>query len=480
GDCIEWADLDGNVLGTGNELCVMPPVGVSQYIAGVPGLDCITSDTVTVMVDTVPPVLPPNIPDTVLLCLNDMTTVEVGDYDYPFIWQDENGDTVAVNEDLVLTGDMAGTTSFVFEATNGCGTVADTLIQVTIDSADIEILPSVDTLVVCDSLAIQLEGFAPLGQAVVWTDGNGTVIDTAVVIEIIPEPGSMTYIASSVELGCVRSDTIVVEYVPEDLSVEITASSILICLGDEVDLEATLDPEGVSATITWYDENFEFIDEGDATTVTPIRSGFVSYFAVAENACAMDTASIEIEVEELDLAIVGGDTSICSGDFATLEVVGCDDCTYEWTPEDRLTDPMAAITDASPLRPSTYQVVVTGEVCRDTLTTSVDVGTCERCEVDKVFIADAFTPNGDQNNDFVCIRSEVMEQFSEIELMIYNRWGQEVFRSNSMDNLCWDGSFDGEALAPDVYGYFLRIVCPGEEGEPDQVFNRQGNITLLR
>jgi hypothetical protein len=49
-----------------------------------------------------------------------------------------------------------------------------------------------------------------------------------------------------------------------------------------------------------------------------------------------------------------------------------------------------------------------------------------------------------------------------------------------MQNLCWDGSYDGEDLPPDVYGYFMRIVCPGEEGEPDQVFNRQGNITLLR
>ena len=478
--CIEWTDFNGNVLGTGNELCVTPSVGTSYYIAGVPGLDCVNPDTVTVIVDTIPPVLPPNLPDTVLLCLNEMMTVAIGDYDSPFIWQNENGDTIAINEDLVLTGDLAGPASFFFEATNGCGSISDTLVQVTIDSADIEILPSIDTLVVCDSLAIQLDALAPLGQEVVWMDGNGIVIDTAVTIDVIPEPGSNTYIASSVELGCVRSDTIVVEYVPEDLSVEITTPSSLICLGDDVDLEATLDPEDVSAIISWYDEDFEFIGEGEEITVTPIRSGLVAFFAVAENACSMDTASIEIEVEELILDIVGGDTTICTGDIATLEVIGCDDCTYEWTPEDRLTDPEAAITDAEPLRPSTYQVIVTGEVCRDTLTTFIGLETCQRCEVDKVFVADAFTPNRDMNNDLVCVRSEVLDQFSEIEFMIYNRWGQEVFRSNDMQNLCWDGIFEDEALPPDVYGYYLRIVCPGEEGEEDQVFNRQGNISLLR
>ncbi|KGE88983.1 gliding motility-associated C-terminal domain-containing protein [Phaeodactylibacter xiamenensis] len=479
-ECIEWTDLEGTLLGTGGELCVTPPVGISQYIASVPGLDCTISDTVTVMVDTIPPVLPPSLPDTVLMCLNDTLSVTVGDYDYPFVWENENGDTVAINEGLVLVGAEAGTASFIFEATNGCGVVADTLVQVTIDSAAIEIIPSVDTLVVCDSFAIQLNALAPLGQAVVWTDGEGNVIDTAISIEIMPQPGSSIYIANLVELGCVSSDTIVVEYVPEDLMLEINTPSLLICLGDEASLEAALDPEDVAATISWYDEAFVFIGEGEVIGVTPTRAGLVSYFAIAENACAMDTASIEIEVEALDLAIVGGDTSICTGDFATLEVVGCDNCTYEWTPEDRLTNPDAAITDAEPLRPSTFQVIVTGEVCRDTLTTTVDVGTCERCEVDKVFIADAFTPNGDQNNDQVCVQSEVMDQFSEIELMIYNRWGQEVFRSNDMQNLCWDGFFGGEDLPPDVYGYYMRIVCPGEEGEPDQVFTRQGNITLLR
>ena len=409
-----------------------------------------------------------------------MSTVSVGDYDYPYVWMDENGGIIATNEDLVLTGDAVGATSFVFEAGNGCGTVQDTLVQVTIDSAAIEIIPSMDTLVVCDSSAISLEALSPFDQLVIWKDGNGAVIDTAITIDVVPNPGVNTYIASSLELGCITSDTIVIEFVPEDLSVAITASASLICLGESVDLEGTLDPGGISAIISWYDEDFNFLEEGNGVTVTPSRSGFVTYFAIAENECAIDTASIEIEVEALNVAIIGGDTTICTGDFATLEVVGCEDCTYEWTPEDRLSDPDMAITNAEPLRPSTFQVIVTGQVCRDTLETSVDVGTCERCEVDKIFVADAFSPNGDQNNDIVCVRSEVLEQFSEIEFMIYNRWGQEVFRSNNMDDLCWDGIFDGEELAPDVYGYFMKIVCPGAEGEEDQVFTRQGNITLLR
>jgi hypothetical protein len=60
-ECIVWTDLDGNELGTGEELCVVPPLGESQYIASVPDLACVASDTVTIMVSELPP---PPLPDT--------------------------------------------------------------------------------------------------------------------------------------------------------------------------------------------------------------------------------------------------------------------------------------------------------------------------------------------------------------------------------------------------------------------------------
>jgi gliding motility-associated-like protein len=61
-----------------------------------------------------------------------------------------------------------------------------------------------------------------------------------------------------------------------------------------------------------------------------------------------------------------------------------------------------------------------------------------------------------------------------MELMIYNRWGEEVFRTTDIFAE-WDGTFRNEALPPDVYGYWLRVVCP--EGN-DLI--QKGNITLLR
>ena len=59
-------------------------------------------------------------------------------------------------------------------------------------------------------------------------------------------------------------------------------------------------------------------------------------------------------------------------------------------------------------------------------------------------------------------------------LTIYDRWGQKVFETND-PNQGWDGTFKGEALAPDVYGFYLQIKCFNGAD-----FFKKGNIALLK
>jgi gliding motility-associated-like protein len=480
-DCIEWTDLDGNVLGTGSELCVMPPVGVSQYIATAPMLDCVSPDTVTVQVDTeLPPDLP-GLPDTLKLCIGDTDTLSIQDYDQPFVWTDENGNTVSANGPLVVTGEAAGTEAFILTATNGCGSVSDTVRVITVEPGLIQIMPE-DTIV-CSADPITLTADAVLPDCVVWVDSNGMPLDTGATLTIIPEPGANVYTASIPGLDCIVSDTTVITYLPDELVVEVAVSEDTICLGATVTLTAEITPDTTAAMVSWFDGDDNLLGTGHSIEVEPLLEGTATYVVMVENICgALAMDSVEVFAESLDLALVGGDTTICSGDPPiTLEVIGCEDCTYAWTPEESLSDPDQPITLASPLESTTYQVVVAGQACVDTLSTGVNVENCLDCEcdVDMIFVADAFTPNGDSNNDLVCVRSEILDQFIEIEFMIYNRWGQEVFYSSDPQNLCWDGVFDGEALAPDVYGYHLRVVCSCEEQE-DEVYDLKGNITLLR
>jgi gliding motility-associated-like protein len=72
----------------------------------------------------------------------------------------------------------------------------------------------------------------------------------------------------------------------------------------------------------------------------------------------------------------------------------------------------------------------------------------------KVAFPNAFTPNGDtQNNEF---RMVVLEGLALVELMqIYDRWGKLVFSSTD-PQAAWDGMVDGKAAPADVYAYAIR------------------------
>jgi gliding motility-associated-like protein len=64
-----------------------------------------------------------------------------------------------------------------------------------------------------------------------------------------------------------------------------------------------------------------------------------------------------------------------------------------------------------------------------------------------VYIPNAFTPNGDGLND---IFSVIHNNIKEINIRIFDRWGQEVYSNNKLTG-GWDGSYNGEKLQEDVY-----------------------------
>ncbi|MDQ3073235.1 MAG: gliding motility-associated C-terminal domain-containing protein, partial [Bacteroidota bacterium] len=71
-----------------------------------------------------------------------------------------------------------------------------------------------------------------------------------------------------------------------------------------------------------------------------------------------------------------------------------------------------------------------------------------------VWVPNAFTPNSfdEINNSFRI----VAHRFRSFELLIYNRWGEEIFTSTSPDNQ-WDGTFRGKDCEEGVYLYILHV-----------------------
>jgi gliding motility-associated-like protein len=100
-----------------------------------------------------------------------------------------------------------------------------------------------------------------------------------------------------------------------------------------------------------------------------------------------------------------------------------------------------------------YRICVTG--CPDLCDTA-------RVQI-KVFpflrIPDIITPNGDGVNDVLII--EGIDRFPANELMIYNRWGSEVYATENYTN-DWDAMWRGTPLPNGTYFYVLNNRTTGE------------------
>ena len=94
--------------------------------------------------------------------------------------------------------------------------------------------------------------------------------------------------------------------------------------------------------------------------------------------------------------------------------------------------------------------------------------------VPEIFIPNAFTPNGDGENDFFEVYGNGVET-GYFEVRIFDRWGEQVFVSNSF-NFKWDGTYKGKSEPPAVYTYAIQMA--NNDGNPGIM--KSGTVTLLR
>ncbi|MBS1654148.1 MAG: gliding motility-associated C-terminal domain-containing protein, partial [Bacteroidetes bacterium] len=88
-----------------------------------------------------------------------------------------------------------------------------------------------------------------------------------------------------------------------------------------------------------------------------------------------------------------------------------------------------------------------------------------------VMTPSAFTPNGDGLNDFFGPIGKVPDGYT---MHIYNRYGQLVFRSNSIDYK-WNGRFNGK---PEPSGVFVYLITYKDlQNQPKQ---QKGTLVLIR
>jgi gliding motility-associated-like protein len=110
--------------------------------------------------------------------------------------------------------------------------------------------------------------------------------------------------------------------------------------------------------------------------------------------------------------------------------------------------------------------------CTDLTTVTVFVEIPCNLNLLDAILPNAFSPNGDQENDLLCGQSSTcIKTFS---VFIYNRWGEKVFESSSLND-CWDGTYRGQKLNTGVFAFLFEARLTNGD-----TFRKKGNVTLVR
>ncbi|MFT7120449.1 MAG: gliding motility-associated-like protein [Neolewinella sp.] len=119
-----------------------------------------------------------------------------------------------------------------------------------------------------------------------------------------------------------------------------------------------------------------------------------------------------------------------------------------------------------------YSATVFSE-CGDTAFVDIRPNVAEFCDC-REKLPEAISPNGDGTNDVFKLYTNC-RPVEDYTLIVYNRWGQPVFRSTNPDEV-WDGTKDGTPANMDVYLYRMVFRYP----EDDDVQLREGQFSLVR
>ncbi len=279
------------------------------------------------------------------------------------------------------------------------------------------------------------------------------------------------YYVQASNSGCSVLDSIEVSFTSAAL--ELIGDTAL-CVGDQGLIIASSAISGLTfSNFDWSADSIVVNGEGtNQVVIDPTSSQYLYLTATASNGCVI-TDSIFIAVSNINTSTVNAtvsDDEVPVGSTVTLTASPTGGYSYTWTPDENLTNPNGQTTDAYVEENTTFTVQVSDGIC--TKEASVLVKVFEFvCEEPFVFVPNAFTPNGDNENDVLFVRSTIVE---ELVFRVYNRWGELVFETTDIDQ-GWDGTFRGKKVDPDVYDYYLDGFCID-----GQSFLIQGNITLIR
>jgi gliding motility-associated-like protein len=414
-----------------------------------------------------------NYPDTV--CANTPFTFDntsTGAIAYQWNFGDTNTSNLAEPTHQYAT---AGTYTVTLIATDpSTCNMADTAIAViTIGGAVPTLITSNDTTLCGPGNSVTLSASSSgTGANYHWSTEsdfsnmlNPSLNDSTIVVT--PTATTTYFIQTYNAIACATVDSVIVTV---SLGQVELSPDAFICADDTVPLTVT--GADVGSTFSW--SPLAGIVSGQGTGTIFVNPAFTTNYLVlvtGPTGCTWND-NVTVTVSDLNASSVTATANpivIQSGNSSQLLATPDTGVTYTWFPDSTLNNPNIADPVATPAITTTYTVIVSDGVC--TAVDSVRVEVRElNCDEPDIFVPNAFSPNGDDNNDVLFVRSTFI---TEIEFKIFDRWGELVFETTDI-NEGWDGTYKGKVVDPAVFVYYLDAVCADQ-----QTYFNKGNITVV-
>jgi gliding motility-associated-like protein len=301
--------------------------------------------------------------------------------------------------------------------------------------------PQIADSAVCFDQHVVFNAYRELNVHYEWSTGS---TDSAITAD---QAGS--YTLRLTKNGCVVTDSITLTHSPYPI-VHLEDDAV-ICAGTQYTASAYLD----NASYLW--------STTDTTPSIELTSEQEYWVRVTKDGCSSsDTAVLNTTI--MPAPNLGSDTAICASQSLTY-LVHAPYGTYFWNTGDTI--PSLIVT-----APGIYSVAITNPCGTVYDTVIISEQSCD-C---RVWVPNAFTPNKDLTNDG--FRPLTLCEYDYYVLTVYNRWGQELFRSNT-PSIAWDGNHKGVEQPSDVYVWKLTCTLRHSMAKPIAK-NLSGTVTLLR
>jgi len=352
------------------------------------------------------------------------------------------------------------TTTYSVNGTSPLGCVGSTVVTVNViqtPTLTINTAPSSGSICAGESIALSAFGATSYewSPAATLSTPNGSPVtatpNQTTIYTVVGTNGSAPN-------TCVSSRTVQVTVRPNSIAVASPRDSV--CLGSSTVMFAN-----GGNTYSWAPTTGVTNPNDSVTTVNP-NSTTIYTVTVSTNGLCPGTATVEIFVNPLPTVYAGQDTTVNIDEPITLYGTGNVPVGFVSTDGSALNCNFCNIITVNPQDNTCYLLRGTNSHgC-----TNSDV-VCVNVTKDwNVYIPNAFTPNGDVDNEFFI---PVGYGLTQIRLWIYDRWGHEIFKSTE-DNVAWDGKNKGKLCEQGVYVYLAEIKTMS-----GKTIKRTGHVTLL-